>query len=299
MTSSCAIFVIVREHIWTYCSQEPLFLTRYPVRHPNKYWVCVIIPVFLNSAIRRKYPHLSMIIIRVLYWEDCRNPAYILHRSELIVAYWCLTGCKNLATIFSDNGLSHVWRKAITRAIDAFCQMDLYEHDSVKFELRYKGCLSRKCRLQNSSHFRSILNVLTRQVLVICIYGFSTFVISACTIQWRHNGCDGVSDHQPHECLLNRFRRRSNKTSKLYVTGLCVGNSPVTGEFPTQRANNAENVSIWWRHHELPPSKYNGTITPQYPVECNYLSKWTQIFWNSGTDSHKYTESLFPINHSW
>ena len=27
------------------------------------------------------------------------------------------------------------------------------------------------------------------------------------------------------------------------------GNSPVTGEFPTQRASNAENVSIWWHHH--------------------------------------------------
>ena len=33
------------------------------------------------------------------------------------------------------------------------------------------------------------------------------------------------------------------------VTGLCVGNSPVTGEFPSQRASDAENVSIWWRHH--------------------------------------------------
>ena len=47
------------------------------------------------------------------------------------------------------------------------------------------------------------------------------------------------------------FRRRSKKTSKLRVTGLCEGNSPVTGEFPTQRASNAENVSIWWRHHAL------------------------------------------------
>ena len=34
------------------------------------------------------------------------------------------------------------------------------------------------------------------------------------------------------------------------VTGLCAGNSPVTGEFPAQRASNAENVSIWWRHHD-------------------------------------------------
>ena len=70
------------------------------------------------------------------------------------------------------------------------------------------------------------------------------------TLQWRHNGRDSVSNHHPHNCLLSRlFRRRSKKTSKLRVTGLCVGNSPVTGEFPAQMASNAENVSIWWRHH--------------------------------------------------
>ena len=70
------------------------------------------------------------------------------------------------------------------------------------------------------------------------------------SLQWRHNGRDGVSNHQPHDCLLNRlFRRRSKKTLKLRVTGLCAGNSPVTGKFPTQMASNAENVSIWWRHH--------------------------------------------------
>ena len=47
------------------------------------------------------------------------------------------------------------------------------------------------------------------------------------------------------------FGRRSKKTSKLRVTGLCAGNSPVTGEFPAQMANNAKNVSIWWRHHDM------------------------------------------------
>ena len=47
------------------------------------------------------------------------------------------------------------------------------------------------------------------------------------TLHWRDNEHDGVSYHQPHGCLLNRlFRRRSQKTSKLRVTGLCVGNSP-------------------------------------------------------------------------
>ena len=47
------------------------------------------------------------------------------------------------------------------------------------------------------------------------------------TLRWRHNDYDGVSNHQPHGCLLNRlFTRKSKKTSKLRVTGLCVGNSP-------------------------------------------------------------------------
>ena len=55
-------------------------------------------------------------------------------------------------------------------------------------------------------------------------------------LQWRHNGRDGVSNHQPHHCLLNRLSRcRSKKTSKLRVTGLCAGihrwsvNSPHKG----------------------------------------------------------------------
>ena len=43
------------------------------------------------------------------------------------------------------------------------------------------------------------------------------------SLQWRHNERDGVWNHQPHDCLLNRlFRRRSKKTSKLHVTVLCV-----------------------------------------------------------------------------
>ena len=65
------------------------------------------------------------------------------------------------------------------------------------------------------------------------------------SLQWRHNEHDSGSNHQPHVCLLNRlFGRRSKKTSKLRITGLCAGISPVTGEFPAQKASNAENVSI-------------------------------------------------------
>ena len=72
------------------------------------------------------------------------------------------------------------------------------------------------------------------------------------SLHWRHNGFYGISNHQPHHYLLKLlFRRRSKKTSKLLVTGLCVGNSPVTGEFPAQMASNMEIFPIWWRHHVL------------------------------------------------
>ena len=81
-------------------------------------------------------------------------------------------------------------------------------------------------------------------------------------LHWRHNGRDSVSNHQPQDCLLNRlFGRRSKKISKLRVTGHCAGNSAVTGEFPAQMASNAENVSFWWRHHDLTSSYQMRFIT--------------------------------------
>ena len=48
---------------------------------------------------------------------------------------------------------------------------------------------------------------------------------------------------------IDLAHRRNRKIAKLRFTGLCKGNSPVTDEFPSQGASNAENASIWWRHH--------------------------------------------------
>ena len=75
-------------------------------------------------------------------------------------------------------------------------------------------------------------------------------VRNSIALLWRHNGRGSVSNHQPHDCLLNRSCRcKSKKTSKIRVTGLCAWNSPVIGEFHAQKTSNAENVSIWWHHH--------------------------------------------------
>ena len=52
--------------------------------------------------------------------------------------------------------------------------------------------------------------------------------------------------------------------------------SPVTGEFPAQMASNAENVSIWWRHHDT-PLKYSYAVW-WYPLIFlyNYIKRITQ-----------------------
>ena len=67
-------------------------------------------------------------------------------------------------------------------------------------------------------------------------------IVRTCnTLQWRQNERDGVSNLRSHDCLPKRlFRCRSKKTSKLRVTGLCVGNSPVTGELSAQMASDSD-----------------------------------------------------------
>ena len=66
-------------------------------------------------------------------------------------------------------------------------------------------------------------------------------------LQWHHNEHPGVSNHRRLDCLFNcLFRLTSKKTSKPVLLAFCEGNPPVTGGFPSQRASNAETVSIWW-----------------------------------------------------
>ena len=93
-------------------------------------------------------------------------------------------------------------------------------------------------------------------------------------LQWRHNGRDGVSNHWREHCLLSRFfSSRSKKTSKFRVTGLCPRNSPVTGEFPIQKASNAKKISIGWHHHRC--AKVLCTFKEQFKI---YNKKMTCIF---------------------
>ena len=117
---------------------------------------------------------------------------------------------------------------------------DLITHPCFQFQQRFSW---------TTIAVRAWISKNNRWITIGCDY-LSMLWSGMNSLQWRHNGRDSVPNHQPHDCLHNRlFRRRSKKTSKLRVTGLCAGNSPGTGDFPAQMASYAENVSIWWRHH--------------------------------------------------
>ena len=96
-----------------------------------------------------------------------------------------------------------------------------------------------------------------------CLVNWSQLCSSKDTVytklQWRHYERDGVSNQRRLDGLLNcLFRRKSKKALKLCVTGLCEGNSPVTGEIPAQRAS--KNASIWWRHQQTTWRALNKSI---------------------------------------
>ena len=90
------------------------------------------------------------------------------------------------------------------------------------------------------------------------------------SLQWLHNERKGVPNHQPHDCSLNRlFRRRSKKASKLRVTGIYVGNSPVTGDFPYKglvtRIMFPFNDIIVYPHYQV--------IATQIKIKYTYIAR--------------------------
>ena len=77
------------------------------------------------------------------------------------------------------------------------------------------------------------LRLWTERISLIVITVSLYTILTSRTLQWHHNEHDGVSNHQPHDCLLNRlFRHRWKKTSKLaFLRGIhwWLVNSPHKG----------------------------------------------------------------------
>ena len=101
------------------------------------------------------------------------------------------------------------------------------------------------------------------------------------TLHRRHNDHDGVSNHQPYGCLLNRlFGRRSKKTSKLCVTGLCAGNSPGPVNSP-HKGPVTRTRQIWgiWQLRLESPETPNLGQNQWCFVPCD-LEIWRMTFEN-------------------
>ena len=86
--------------------------------------------------------------------------------------------------------------------------------------------------------------------------GFTQIWVIRCSLWWNDyhsklgDNCtdpSDLSDALKTEGNQNTAQRKHQSPASL--TFVIEGNSPVTGEIPTQ--SSSENVSIWWRHHEL------------------------------------------------
>ena len=101
---------------------------------------------------------------------------------------------------------------------------------------------------------------------------FSTYHSS---LQRRHNGRHGVSNHRRFGCLLNHmFRRGSKKTSKLCVTGLCEGNLSVTGGYPSRgKCFHLMTSSISNNHF------YGYRMTLKYILHNNLITGINAVTW--------------------
>ena len=217
----------------------------------------------------------NLICIR-LHWRQCKPVsrqgigAYTLSgsRTDKIISWW-----RHQMEIFSAllaicAGNSPVTgefptQRPVTRSFDVYFDLRPNERLSKQWWGWWFETLSRSLwRHRNVcvSKQHIVLGILDLNNVVLWICSITMLNVHLCyvktrytALQWRHNGCDGVWNHQSNDCLLNRlFRRRSKKTSTLRATGLCEGNSPVTGEFPAKRTSTEENASIWWRHHGTP-----------------------------------------------
>ena len=154
------------------------------------------------TAYTIKYAHVLLCFVFVIKFSALNKCLWYFHPYSSV--FWFLSyiwTCKNLLCgTYLFKGINN----------DVFCICCVYGCKNLSY-VKYFVCHRKPCR--DFYHFSSRYSFFLLQVSVS----------HPLALLWRHNGHDGVSNHQPHDSLLNRlFRRRSKKTSKLCVTGLCA-----------------------------------------------------------------------------
>ena len=178
----------------------------------------------LNRLFGRRSKKTSKFRVTGLSVGNSPGPVNSPHRGQVTRKCFHLmtSSWRGLISINSGKCLMPKRRKTIT-----------WTNDDLNWPLLMEGLAQ--------GYSNSIANALgSLQPLIYLHTSPSGLIVLSQSLQWRHN--NGISNPRCLDCLLNRlYRRRPKKTSKLRVTGLCE----VTGDFPSQRTCNAENVSIW------------------------------------------------------
>ena len=137
-----------------------------------------------------------------------------------------------LTIIDSDNGLSPGWHQAVIWANAGRLLIEPLgtNFSEILIEIYTFSFKNMYLKMSSAKWWRFCLglNVLPRRISQASLVSVSLHLLGRLLIplHWRHNDHDGVSNHQPYGCLLNRlFRSRSKKTSKFRVTGLYAGSS--------------------------------------------------------------------------
>ena len=106
-----------------------------------------------------------------------------------------------------------------------------------------------------------------------CGTGLSIMSCHPESLQWRHNGHDIVSNHQPHDCLLNRLsdadqRKRQSSASLAFVRGIHRGpvNSP-------HKWSVTRKMFPW----QKPKSRILRRFESQHAPKCNKMTQGTPM----------------------
>ena len=150
--------------------------------------------------------------------------------------------------------------------------------------------LANRCRISNTSF---TLHVMCPEDSCGFVGHFEKGGFTGDTSQWRHNGQKASQITIPSIVCSTVCSGADKRKHQSSLTDLCEGNLPVTGEFPSQWASNAENVSIWWRHHYFLIAISNMTYCFVHGHPCGYhrgilssLSKHCILVWESRGESY-------------
>ena len=150
-------------------------------------------------------------------WANCQRCFY-RHGNDHGI--YQTSGKYNVSFIFASSKV--IAHASLLKLLDYFNTSQLYVHNTIDFEMQTKWAyweimyyITAWAWVYMGIWYKDLYN--WKRTLSLSSGSTGTW-----SYLWRHNGGDGVSNHQPHDCLLNRsFRRRSKNTSNPRVTGLC------------------------------------------------------------------------------